>query len=731
MSEPRTLTKVVPIKAEYCAPVGETLDYRNAPRHKASVEYIAATAHDAAHPPSNHALGIVTNHDQELEQEPEAQASKRQKTNQGSKATQNQQRIHNKSGGREEHSFNLCFTFAELGECPYGDKCKLSHDVAAYLETCKPADLSSDCPIFATFGKCRFGARCRFSSAHHDPHTDLFNLADSAKVASSAPLVSLNQVYKKDLIAAAKEFKKTTGGSARVKEFVEWSNGAKDFAAFKARVANLAANARKEANAAALAAVGEKSDDFDHAAIAGSVDNTVKSTNDNSKEQEKQDATTTATTDFDESFANSLQYLPESELQKYHTRQKENHDREVEFLAKGRDVDKKPFEWSGTYLAPLTNVGNLPFRRIAKDYGVDITCAEMAMCYSLTSFTLQEWALVRRHPSEKKFGIQVAAARGLEAAKAGDAIHKLLFENPSNMAHPSGLAPFDFVDLNCGCPIDLVYNAGAGSALIANRSRIRDIIYALRHTLPVPVSVKIRTGINNTTNIAHKLIPNVAEWGAAAMTLHGRSRQQRYTKHANWDYINECAKIAHASGIKFYGNGDVLGFEDYYSHMPDTDSAAASSENDAAKVDGIMVGRGALIKPWIFEEIRERRVWDISGRERFEMFQKFAAYGIEHWGSDTKGINTTRQYLLDWMSFTHRYVPVGLLEVLPQKLNERPPVFYGRDYMETLLASPKVSDWIYVTEKILGKTPDDFRFTPKHKSNSYEGGDEGENNVHG
>ena len=93
---------------------------------------------------------------------------------------------------------------------------------------------------------------------------------------------------------------------------------------------------------------------------------------------------------------------------------------------------------------------------------------------------------------------------------------------------------------------------------------------------------------------------------------------------------------------------------------------------------------------------------------------------MEFWGSDSTGVDQTRRFLLEWMSFLHRYVPVGLIEVLPQRMNLRPEKFNGRNELETLMASDKSSDWIKLSEMVLGKCQDGFSFIPKHKSSAYE-----------
>ena len=179
-----------------------------------------------------------------------------------------------------------------------------------------------------------------------------------------------------------------------------------------------------------------------------------------------------------------------------------------------------------------------------------------------------------------------------------------------------------------------------------------------------------------------------------------------YTKLADWDYIHECAQVA--DPIPFFGNGDMFSFEDY-----------VNIQSKYPAISGVMLARGALIKPWLFTEIKELRHWDISSNERLDILRNYANFGLEHWGSDDIGVEKTRKFLLEWISFLCRYIPVGLLEVVPQKLNERPPNYFGRNDLETLMASTDCKDWIKLTEMLLGPVPEGYFFTPKHKANSF------------
>lgn len=345
-----------------------------------------------------------------------------------------------------------------------------------------------------------------------------------------------------------------------------------------------------------------------------------------------------------------------------------------------------------TYLAPLTTVGNLPFRRICKEFGVDITCGEMALAANLLKGQQSEWALTKRHKSEDIFGIQICGSKVEQVTKACEVLNKEV--------------DVDFIDLNMGCPIDLVFKQGAGSALLEARGRMFKILKGMQTVTDIPITAKYRMGVKDNQPVADRVVPRLDEMGIALSTIHGRSRSQRYTKKADWEYIGTMKNLT--NGMPLYGNGDIMSFEDY------------NHDREVSGVDGVMIGRGALIKPWVFDEIKEQRHWDISSRERLDMLKRFCNYGLEHWGSDSQGLNTTRRFLCEWQSFLYRYIPVGLLEHPPQQMNERPPPYQGRDDLETLMASPLASDWVKISELLLGPAPDDFVFLPKHKANSFE-----------
>ncbi|XP_044149401.1 tRNA-dihydrouridine(47) synthase [NAD(P)(+)]-like isoform X2 [Bufo gargarizans] len=560
---------------------------------------------------------------------------------------QNKSRPHVKYHQLEQNPLCPSIVQERPSKCFYGNKCKFLHDREKYMSG-KLEDIGPKCYLYETLGKCIYGISCRFAKSHLDDGYK--NLINEELVKQREGKVPVRNNLDKNVQTQLRKKKYSFEKSMEYLKYL-----------YEYRKKNW--NKEKKAG---VKGESKGNTQEDAAPRGGDLDvrvDTAGGAKGSEEAQTAQEATLVnmgAITDED--------------------------------VIKLRPCEKKTIDFRGKlYLAPLTTCGNLPFRRICKQYGADITCGEMAMCTSLLQGFPSEWALLKRHHTEDLFGVQLEGAFPDTMTKCAEMLNKTI--------------DVDFVDINVGCPIDLVYNKGGGCALMSRANKFEDIVRGMNLVLDVPLTVKIRTGVQEKVNLAHKLIPELRDWGASLVTLHGRSREQRYTKLADWEYIKQCAKIA--DPMPLFGNGDICSFED----------ANRALETG---VSGIMVARGALVKPWLFTEIKEQRHWDISSSERFDILRDFTNYGLEHWGSDTRGVERTRRFMLEWQSFLCRYIPVGLLERVPQKLNERPPYYMGRDYMETLMASQNASDWIKISEMLLGPVPPNFTFLPKHKANSYK-----------
>lgn len=559
-------------------------------------------------------------------------------------------------------------------ECSFGASCKCEHDLRKYLAEGKREDLTtfnSKCPVWEDNGTCFAGWKCRFVGSHskeikrEDGRMELVLIDDPARMngtvagGEEAQSGVVNVVSSKDKLDLARRRTQTEKSDL----YSTWLDK-------NSEEVNRQSNLRK----------------------------------DQKKEQTEEE-------------------------------REENRARYVEPPFLPSEKRRIYFGPETPVLAPLTTQGNLPFRRLCVDLGAQLTYSEMAMSIPLFQGQKSEWALMKAHESEitpprvnssrssivqnydnskdLKFGAQISANKPGVATKAAEILSRLV-------------PHLRVIDLNCGCPIELVYRQGAGSALLDAPSKLEKMIRGMNAVSgEVPITAKIRMGTMTGKPNALKTIERLAFGGAesrerlgapgcAAITLHGRSRQQRYTRNADWSYIAECAALVKSYNQKkddltdtimepdartlpnapdgklhFIGNGDCYSHIDYLDHIQN------------AGVDSVMVARGALIKPWLFEEIEKGQTLDKSASERLQYIEKFTRYGLEAWGSDEMGVGQTRRFLLEWLSFAHRYVPAGILEHLPPSLQDRPPAYRGRNDLETLLASDNYLDWMKIRYVLL------------------------------
>ncbi|KFM61995.1 tRNA-dihydrouridine(47) synthase [NAD(P)(+)]-like protein, partial [Stegodyphus mimosarum] len=486
---------------------------------------------------------------------------------------QNKHRPRNEKTAKCE---KFCFKMAADGVCPYGNSCCYSHNVNTYLEK-KPPDIGSYCYLYRTFGKCPYSFCCRFASDHLKESKnlvieDLWEVSKDRKLTTNFLSKDLQKLLRRRLY----NFEKT---NKLLKEYFTILNEKK-------------CEGNSESSNEKCTELLKDADVNLSENKASAIETHRISDNDDIADCSE------LTTNKGDSPDKILKPINSVKLTK-------------DMIYDGALMpEKKQIDFSNKlYLAPLTTVGNLPFRRICKEFGADITCSEMTLALSLLQGQLSEWALLRRHHTEDVFGIQLCGAHPDIMARCA----QLLSENTS----------FDFLDLNLGCPLDTIYKKGAGCGLMNRMKKLEGIIYSVSSVINVPLTVKMRTGIYGNDNIADSVIKRIQKWKnrVSLITLHGRSREQRYTKSADWDYINYCNTIANP--IPLFGNGDILSYEDY------------NARKAESGVSGIMIARGALIKPWIFKEIKEQMHWDISSSERFDILKNYTNYGLEHWGSDT------------------------------------------------------------------------------------------------
>ncbi len=286
-------------------------------------------------------------------------------------------------------------------------------------------------------------------------------------------------------------------------------------------------------------------------------------------------------------------------------------------------------EFAGkTILAPLTKGGNLPFRRLCVDFGAEITMSEMAYARQIVKRSRSELALLRKHASETFYGVQIASGKVEDAVKAGAA------------AVEQGAA---FVDINAGCPIHDTVRRGMGATLMRRPGALARMVEAMRAELPVPVTVKLRTGWSESKVTCIEIAQQLEEAGVSAVALHGRSREQRYSKSADWGLIQQ---LVESVSVPVVGNGDVLTWYE------------GEARREASGCTAVMVGRGALIKPWLFQEIRDRSTWMPTARERVDVYYRFVTYLKEHFYDDERGRKRAMRFLPWHFGFFCRYRPL-------------------------------------------------------------------------
>ncbi len=224
-------------------------------------------------------------------------------------------------------------------------------------------------------------------------------------------------------------------------------------------------------------------------------------------------------------------------------------------------------------LAPMAGVTDMPFRTLCKEQGAGLICMEMISAKAISFHNKNTIALMKIDPCEHPVSMQLFGSEPELMAEVAKSIED---------------KDFDILDINMGCPVPKVVNNGEGSALLKNPELIVQIIKSVSSAIQKPVTVKVRIGFENVPVDIVEIARRAEDAGAAAIAVHGRTRQQYYSGTADWDIIRQ---VKEAVSIPVIGNGDV------------DSPLKAEALLKQTGCDGVMIGRAVRGNPWIFREM--------------------------------------------------------------------------------------------------------------------------------
>ena len=269
-------------------------------------------------------------------------------------------------------------------------------------------------------------------------------------------------------------------------------------------------------------------------------------------------------------------------------------------------------------LAPMAGVTDLPFRTIVEKFNPGLVCTEMVSSKALFYGDEKTKQLLKCDGEKRPISMQIFGSDPETMGFAAKYVSKLA----------------DIVDINMGCPAPKVVKNGDGSKLLLDLNKVEEIVKSVVANSEVPVTLKYRKGWDNNNIVACEVAKIAEKNGISAITIHGRTRDEFYSGRADLDIIKE---VKESVNIPVIGNGDVI------------DEESAKYMFEYTGVDGIMIGRGTMGNPWIFEQIQHYlengdKLPSPTNQEKYEILKEHIELDIRYKG-ETVALNEMRKHI--------------------------------------------------------------------------------------
>ncbi len=281
------------------------------------------------------------------------------------------------------------------------------------------------------------------------------------------------------------------------------------------------------------------------------------------------------------------------------------------------------FEGSRTplYLAPQAGVSESPFRRLCRGFGADVLVSEFVSAAGICQGNAKTREYLRFDDEERPIGVQIFGSEPTTMAEAARFVHDVY-------------GP-DFVDINFGCPVKKVVKRNGGSGCLRDLDLVERIVRAVADAVPVPTTVKIRSGYDESSRDPVAIGLRCQEAGARVLTLHPRTRSDMYSGHARWEEIRD---VTEALSIPVVGNGDIRSGDD------------ALRMKEETGCHGIMIARGSHGYPWLFREARAALEGEPiptapSVEDRFRVCLEHAENAVAFEANPEKAVREFRKHL--------------------------------------------------------------------------------------